>query len=89
MSAKMTPFREKALAILRAHGPLRPKAFARLMWPNSPLWKSHTRCGANGVCLGGGMVLAGGGHLGRLRAAGLAIEVRDGYIAAPGAGRSR
>lgn len=43
-----------------------PKRFARLMWPDSPGWRSSTKCGNNGVTLGGAMPQAGGTLLGRL-----------------------
>jgi len=56
----------KALTILQNHGPLRPREFARLMWPDSPGWQRHARCGPNGSHKGGGMYLAAGGYLGKL-----------------------
>ena len=51
--------------------PLTPKAFARAMWPDSPGWKSLTKCGNNGVTRGGAMPQAAGTLLGRLNRAGL------------------
>lgn len=56
----------RALTILAAHGPLRPREFAQSMWPRSPGWKSSARCGAHGSHRGGGMYLAAGGFLGKL-----------------------
>ena len=61
----------RALAILRAHGPLRPREFAKLMWPESEGWLRYAQCGPYGSHRGGGMYLAGGGFLGRLRHQGL------------------
>lgn len=56
-----------ALRIIRDHGPLRPREFAQFMWPDSDGWRRSARCGANGSHRGGGMHLAGGGYLGKLR----------------------
>jgi len=67
----ITPTVRRALAILDRHEPLLPNQFARLMWPDAPGWRRHTRCGRKGVTPGGGMVLAAGGYLGRLCQAGL------------------
>jgi len=67
----VTPARLRALTIVRDYGPIRPREFARKMWPDSPRWKSHTKCGNHGVSRGGGMSLAGGGFLGKLYRDGL------------------
>ena len=61
----------RALVILRDHGPLRPREFAELMWPDSEGWLRYAKCGPYGSHKGGGMYLAGGGFLGRLRVKGL------------------
>jgi len=67
----MTPARARALAIIREHGPITPRPFARKMWPDSPKWEAHTPCGPKGVSKGGGMNLAGGAFLGKLARDGL------------------
>ena len=57
-----------ALMILRDHGPLTPREFARLMWPpDTPGWSQPQRCGPHA----GGMSLAAGALLARLLKAGL------------------
>ena len=67
----LTPARRKALEIIRDHPGIRPRGFAEKMWPDSEAWSHHTKCGPNGVTRGGGMPLAAGGFLGKLRHAGL------------------
>ena len=67
----LTPSLWRALTTLDRHEALLPNEFARLMWPDAPGWRHHTRCGRKGVTPGGGMVLAAGGYLGRLCKAGL------------------
>jgi len=59
-----------ALQIIRAHPGIQPREFARLMWPDSDGFRRSSRCG-RGSSRGGGMNLAGGGYLGRLRRCGL------------------
>ncbi|MCX3035253.1 hypothetical protein OFK41_13675 [Acinetobacter baumannii] len=61
----------KALKLLENKKPERPSEFARIMWPNSPRWTRRVKCGRNGVSVGGGMNLAGGAFLGKLRKANL------------------
>lgn len=63
----MTPTERRALVILRDHGSLMAREFAMLMWPDAPGWKRVSRCGPNGSSTGGGMNLAGGAYIGRLR----------------------
>lgn len=65
----------RALTIIFSAGTdgIRPEAFARQMWPDSRGWQRRTKCG-NGVCIGGGMRLAAGGYLGKLRAKGLILS---------------
>jgi len=78
----LTDAQVKALAIIRDHGPLRPREFARLMWPDSDGWRRHSRSGPNGSCKGGGMHLAGGAYLAKLNHLGLVyfhIRNRNGY----------
>jgi len=63
---KLTPAQEKALGIVLKHGPIRPRGFARKMWPDSDGWRRSSKCGPKGSARGGGMNLAGGGYLGKL-----------------------
>ena len=77
---KITPSTRKALAILQDHGALRPREFAQWMWPGSPKWQVHYKCGANGSHAGMAMYQAGGAYLGKLRKAGL---VADGWWPQP------
>jgi len=76
---KATPSQLKALHILKEHGPIRPREFARLMWPDSEGWRRSTKCGPNGSTRGGGMCLAGGGYLGKLYHKGWSKEVYSQY----------
>lgn len=64
----------KALRILKYHGPLRPGAFAKLMWPHSDGWNRGQTCGrrANALQRGAGMNRAGGSFLAKLAKRGLA-----------------
>lgn len=65
---KLTSFQIKALKVIREHGPIRPREFAKHMWPNSDGWRRSMTVGrnANGSVRGAGMCLAGGGYLGKL-----------------------
>ncbi len=63
---KLTAGQVRALEVIEAAGSIRPRAFAKAMWPESEGWRRQTRCGNNGVTRGGGMCLAGGGYLGKL-----------------------
>lgn len=72
----MTDVERRALEIVARYGPIMPREFAALMWPDSPGWKRHSKCGPKGVSQGGGMRLAAGGYLGRLRKRGLVNYVR-------------
>ncbi len=67
----LTPQQRKALKILQEHGPLTPRRFAKLMWPDSPGWDVMTNCGQYGVTRGGCMNLSAGAYLGKLRKKGL------------------
>jgi len=62
----MTESQQRALAIVRDYGPIRPREFAKKMWPDAEAHHHHTKCGPKGVSYGGGMNLAGGGYLGKL-----------------------
>ncbi len=63
----MTELQQRALMIVAEHGPIKPREFARFMWPDSEAWSHHTKCGNHGVTTGGGMNMAGGMYLGKLR----------------------
>lgn len=67
----MTKQKTRALELIRLHVIDSPGQFAWLMWPDAPGWKRLVKAGPNGVCHGGGMRLAGGGYLGKLKKAGL------------------
>jgi hypothetical protein len=58
--------KEKKAVLLLSSRPMRAKQFARLFWPDSECWQNHTNCG-RGVTRGGGMVIAAGGYLGKLK----------------------
>lgn len=77
---KPTPSVLKGLRIVEQAGDLgiRPREFARAMWPDSPGWNRYVRSGPNGAHLGGGMYPAGGAFLGRLRNAGLTRRTQNG-----------
>lgn len=61
---------KKALTIISTIEVTHPGQFASLMWPNSPAWKKHGRCG-KGTAAGVGIKLAGGAYLGKLAKQGL------------------
>ena len=63
----ITETTRRALEIIRSHRITAPRQFARFMWPDNPGWSRTTRAGVRG----GGMALAGGGYLGKLRKRGL------------------
>lgn len=63
----------KALHIIDTIEVTHAGQFAYLMWPDSPAWKSHGRCG-RGVAAGVGIKLAGGAYLGKLQKRGLIIS---------------
>lgn len=72
----LTEAQKRALTIVRDYHekhrhPIRPTEFSKLMWPDSEGHHRHTKCGPSGVSHGGGMRLAAGGYLGKLRKAGL------------------
>lgn len=67
----ITAKRAQALQIVRDQGSLAPREFARQMWPDSPGWRRVSKCGPYGSTRGGGMCLAGGSYLGKLRRASL------------------
>jgi hypothetical protein len=78
----LTPTQRRALEILRDHAPLSPSVFAKWMWPDAEAWSHHTKCG-HGTSHGGGMNLAGGGYLGKLRKRGWAERWYEGFISKP------
>ena len=63
----LTASQRRALEIVRDHGPIKPREFSEKMWPESPGHQRYSKCGPSGVTRGGGMNLAAGGYLGRLR----------------------
>ena len=66
-----TPSVLKALRVVADNPGIRPREFAKAMWPDSPGWERSARSGPNGSHQGGGMYPAGGAFLGRLALAGL------------------
>ena len=75
---KLTYSQYQALRILRdqgGDGTILPREFAQAMWPDSPGWQRICKAGNYGVTVGGGMNLAGGAYLGRLRQKGWTIWV--------------
>ena len=74
----MTKPRERALEILREHGPLSAASFARLMWPDSIAWKRTTRRhdGKSGA-YGGAQWMSAGAFLSRMRKDGLVYQRED------------
>jgi len=68
----VTDIQARALAILAKHGPVKPRQFSELMWPDNPAHQRHGKVGENAVALGVGMHLAGGAYLGKLRKRGWA-----------------
>ena len=56
----------KALLIIRDNPGIRPRKFAELMWAGSESWLKVGRVG-HGASKGVGLVLKGGGYLGKLR----------------------
>lgn len=69
---KPTPSVLKGLQIVTDAGDdgIRPREFARLMWPDSPGWQRYAKAGY-GAHRGGGMYRTGGAFLARLHHAGL------------------
>jgi hypothetical protein len=67
----LTPTKKRALEILRDYPGLTPRAFGHKLWPDHPGWQRHTKCGPKGTSHGGGMNLASGGFLGKLKKEGL------------------
>lgn len=62
----LTEAQVKALRILVAVDEIRPREFARKMWPDSPGWKHSHKCGPSGASRGAMMPMVGGGYLGKL-----------------------
>lgn len=69
-----------ALRILNDVVVERPRQFGLLFWGRDhPGWQRNTRCG-HGTSRGGGMNLAAGGYLGKLRKQGLVYELSGAAI---------
>lgn len=64
----LTASQRKALTILRDAGDqgIRPREFARAMWPDSPGWTRQAG-GSHHSHQGGGMYTTGGAYLGKLQ----------------------
>ncbi len=60
----------RALRIIYTSAIESPAQFAHLMWPDAEAWQRPAKCGNHGVSKGGGMRMAGGAYLGKLRKAG-------------------
>lgn len=73
----ITETTKRALEIIRNHRITAPRQFAEFMWPDSQGWSRTTHAGVRG----GGMSLAGGGYLGKLRKLGLITGGFDGMTA--------
>jgi hypothetical protein len=72
VAPRWCPHRSVMLALLLIkHNEIdRPGEFARLLWPDSEGWQRRSKVG-HGTTIGGGMRLAGGGFIGKLRQRGL------------------
>lgn len=73
-SKPLSASQRRALEILKYNMIEAPAQFARLMWPDSPAWKNHTKKG-RGTTRGGGMAVAAGCYLGKLRRAGYVSNI--------------
>lgn len=70
----------KALEVLRDHGPLPPREFGEYFWgQDHPGWRRISKAGPYGSTTGGGMNLAAGGYLGKLRKQGLVRITRESW----------
>lgn len=54
MTQKLTAAQQRGYDILKQHQPLSPRAFAELMWPDSPAWGKRNR-GQRGTNRSGAM----------------------------------
>lgn len=70
---KLTTSQRKALGIIDMNPSILPREFAKKMWPNSEGWRMHSGHGSH-TRRGGGMALAGGNYLGKLRKLDLIYE---------------
>ena len=69
---KITPTCLKALNILFLHDIQQPSTFGEMLWGRDhPGYNRVSRCGPSGSRRGGGMDMAAGGYLGKLRKQGL------------------
>jgi hypothetical protein len=67
MERPITESERNALTILANEGRgCTPKEFAKRMWPDSPGWQRHSKCGY-GSHRGGGMYQTAGAYLAKLR----------------------
>lgn len=70
-----TPTAIQALCIVRLHENIHPREFGLQLWGRDhPGWKRHSKAGPRGSSRGGGMNLASGAYLGKLRKAGLVCQ---------------
>lgn len=63
----LTEAQEKALLIVREHGPILPARFSELMWPDSPAHNRAHNVGSSGAARGVALWRSAGGFLGKLR----------------------
>ena len=66
---------QRALDILRRHGPMLALEFADMMWPNSPGRLKVKRVTWYGSAQGVGMHRAAAGFLGKLKVRGLVVAI--------------
>jgi len=67
VTVKLTTAQRRALEILeRADGPMMAGWFAHKMWPDSPSWRRHSKCGPKGSTTGAGIIRQGGSYLNKL-----------------------
>ena len=72
----MTETMVEALRIIRDHEIDSPRQFALFMWPDAAGWNRLGKCG-QGTTRGGGMNLAGGAYLGKLKKRGLIYRYQE------------
>lgn len=74
----LTAPQARGLELLREHGPLAPREFAQLMWPDSPAWRKRTRGrDRHPGAMAGTMPMNGARLLWKLRDLGLASQRDD------------
>jgi hypothetical protein len=68
----LTDFQRKALTLIRDHEIAYARQFGELLWGRDhPSWRKTSKAGPHGSTVGGGMNLASGACLGKLRKQGL------------------